>query len=263
MKARASWAFRIGAAVYLVLTGVGALLSLPSAVSLLMSDQPPFLRLFYASGVALWFVHALLMAAFGVLVLRRSKLAAYAAFAAAGALVIRIVGLVASSSVVGFFPPFVAVAFLGALAASLVLTIPDRDRPDRRTNVGRSLIAGRAVIAGLAGLALVWTLVQVANGRDSGGIAGLFGAALVERWAGIAAFHLALAVFSLGAPRTALVLSAATDLGLGLLLVVGSFPLEGGVLLGGSALVALALLLGGGGSSSVPAGAATEDPLAS
>jgi hypothetical protein len=263
MKARASWAFRIGAAVYLVLAGVGALLSLPSAVSLLMSDQPPFLRIFYASGLALWFVQALLMAAFGVLVLRRSKLAAYAAFAAAGALVIRIVGLVASTSVVGFFPPFVAVAFWGALAASLVLTVPDRGRPDRRTNVGRSLIAGRAVIAGLAGLALVWTLVSVANGRDSVGIAGLFGAALIERWAGVAAFHLALAVFSLGAPRTAFVLSVAMDLGLGLLLVVGSFPLEGGVLLGGSALVALALLLGGGGSSGIPARAATEDPIAS
>jgi hypothetical protein len=263
MKARASWAFRIAAAVYLVLAGVSALFSLPSAASLLTSDQPPSLRLFYAGGVAPWFVHALLMAAFGVLVLRRSKLGAYAAFAAAGALVIRIVGLIASSSVVGFFPPLVAILFWGALAASLVLTAPDRERPDPRTNVRRSVIASRAVIVGLAGLALVWTLIGVADGRDSGGIAGVFGAALVERWAGIAAFHLALAIFSLGAPWTAFAISAATDLGLGLLLVVGSFPLEGGVLLGGSGLVALAFLLGGGGSSSVPAGAATEDPLAS
>ena len=262
MKARVSWAFRIGAAVNLVLAGVAALLNLPWSLSLFMSDQPPLLRLFFAGGVGLSLVHALLMAAFGVLVLRRSELAAYAAFAAAGALVIRILGLVASSSVVGFFPPLVAVVFWGALAASLVLTTPDPERPDRRTNAGPPLIAGRAVIAALAGLALVWTLVAVADGRDSVGIEVIFGAAVVERWAAIAAFHVALAVFSLGAPRTAFVVAAATDLGLGLLLVVGSFSLEGGVLLGGSALVALALLLGGRGSSGTSARAAYEDPIA-
>jgi hypothetical protein len=208
--------------------------------------KKPLFGSFVLGAAALALAHSLVTGTFGVLVLRGGPIAAWAAVAAAGDLVVRIMGLVASSSVIGFFPTFVAIAFWGALAASLVLTSPWQEMVRRRLSVPGAMAVARLTTCALAVIALVWIVVQAAEFQGAPGLGGLFGAAIVERWSAIAALHVALAIFSFGAPRAAFTVTAVTDLVIGPLLLAASFSLEGGVLIGVGAIVGLAVAVGRG-----------------
>jgi len=235
----------MAAAAYLVVLGGAVTLGLPESASLLTSDLQAGMRMFVAAGFALAIVHSLVTLTYGLLILGGRRLANWAAAGAAADLVIRLVGLVALGSVFDGFAPLLGVLLWGGVAASLLVTLSWREVARWRSTAGGVLVVGELFIGCSALLSLAWTLVGT-TGLDAQGMVGLLGAGIIGLWSEIAALHVGLAIFWLGAPRTALGIAVVTDLVLGALLLAGPFPLEGAVLLGGGTIVGIALVVGRG-----------------